>query len=71
MSVEVKPQFILITDVINGYLVKEKYIGYTINEAKRKFKLKYKQLWIAKIRSYEKDKNNYERHMGCYEAQCV
>ena len=42
MSVEVKPQFILITDVINGYLVKEKYIGYTINEAKRRFKLKYK-----------------------------
>jgi|TARA_Y100001963_G_scaffold119830_1_gene167254 hypothetical protein len=42
MRVEVKPQFILITDVINGYLVKERYIGYTINEAKKRFKYKYK-----------------------------
>lgn len=42
MRVEVKSQFILITDVINGYLVKERYIGYTINEAKKRFKLKYK-----------------------------
>ena len=24
-----------------------------------------------KVRRYEKDKNNYERHMGCYEAQCI
>ena len=42
MTIEIKTQFILITDIINGYLVKERYIGYSINEAKRRFKYKYK-----------------------------
>ena len=42
MTIEIKTQFILITDIINGYLVKEKYIGYSIYEAKRRFKYKYK-----------------------------
>lgn len=38
MIVKIKSQFIQISDIVNGQLVKYKYIGYTIKEAKRKFK---------------------------------
>ena len=41
MTVEIKPQFILISDIINNHLVKEKYIGYSVKEAKKLFKTKY------------------------------
>ena len=41
MTIEVKPNFILITDIIDGHLVKEKYIGYSEIKAKKLFKSKY------------------------------
>ncbi len=40
--VDVKPEFILVSSIIGQQLVKEKYIGYTKDEAKSKFKSKYK-----------------------------
>jgi hypothetical protein len=43
MTVEVKPQFILISDRIKGVLITEKYIGYSVTEAKKKFKSKHKK----------------------------
>jgi len=45
MTVEIKPQFILISDIINNHLVKEKYIGYSVKEAKKLFKTKYHIKW--------------------------
>lgn len=41
MTVETFPSLILVTDLINGQLVKEKYIGYTEKQAKKLFKKKY------------------------------
>lgn len=41
MITEIKPSFILITDIINGVYVKEKYIGYSLTESKKRFKKKY------------------------------
>ncbi len=40
--VDVKPEFILVSAIINREYIKEKYIGYTAEEAKHKFKSKYK-----------------------------
>jgi hypothetical protein len=37
VTIEVKSQFILVADIIDGKLVKKKYIGYTKAEAKKKF----------------------------------
>lgn len=34
---------IVVSDIINGQRVKEKYIGYSLGEAKRKFRKKYLQ----------------------------
>ena len=38
MTIEHKPNFILITDIIDNQLIKEKFIGYTEKEAIRIFK---------------------------------
>ena len=37
MTVEVKPNFILVSDIIDNQLVKKKYIGYDVDEAKELF----------------------------------
>lgn len=42
MTVEIKPGFILVSDIIDGQLVKEKYIGYSVREAKKLFTLTQK-----------------------------
>ena len=41
MIVEHYPSLILITDITEGVLVKQKYIGYTETEAKEIFRRKY------------------------------
>ena len=41
MTVEHYPSLILITDIIEGVFVKQKYIGYTETEAKEMFRRKY------------------------------
>ena len=41
MTIEVKPAFTLITDIINGVYVKEKYVFYNKKGAIKKFKQKY------------------------------
>ena len=38
MNIEHKPNFILITDIIDNQFIKEKFIGYTEKEAIRIFK---------------------------------
>lgn len=43
MDIEHKTQFILITDIVNGYLFKRKYIFYTEKEAIEKFKQEVKE----------------------------
>ena len=45
MNIEKKENFILITDIIDWYLVQEKFIGYTIKQAKQCFKKKYQKNW--------------------------
>jgi len=37
VTVNVKGRFIMVSDIIDGKLVKKKYIGYTLAEAKKKF----------------------------------
>ena len=38
MNIEHKPNFILITDIVDNQFVKEKFIGYSEKEAVRIFK---------------------------------
>lgn len=45
MTVEIKPQFILITDMVNNEYVKMKYSGYSVKQAKKLFKK-----WIRKTK---------------------
>lgn len=42
MTVTVYPSLILVSDIINGQYIKEKYIGYTRKQAEKRFKKKYK-----------------------------
>ena len=44
MTVEIKPNFILITDIIAGILVHKKYIGYTEKQAVKLFKKTKRQV---------------------------
>ncbi len=45
ITTEVKSNFILCTFLCSdGSLIKEKYIGYRLSEAKKKFRDKYKNL---------------------------
>lgn len=38
MTVEIKPNFILITAKVAGERLKQKYIGYSVTDAKKKFR---------------------------------
>ena len=38
MNIEHKPNFILITDILDNQFIKEKFIGYTEKEAVKIFK---------------------------------
>lgn len=42
--VEVKPGHIAISDIIDGVRVHEKYIGHSVMDAKKLFRLKYKEV---------------------------
>lgn len=43
MTVIVYPSLILVSDIINGQYIAEKYIFYTRKQAERMFREKYKQ----------------------------
>lgn len=38
MTIERKNNFILISDIVNNQFIKQKYIGYSVTEAKKLFK---------------------------------
>lgn len=64
MTVEVKPNFILITSMVDGYgYFKKKYIGYTKEEAEYEFGLEVEEMEAFA----RKGKNNphipYEREI--------
>lgn len=45
MTVEVKPNFILISSMVDGYgYFKKKYIGYSIQEAKDLFEMEVEEM---------------------------
>jgi hypothetical protein len=48
MKVEIKSQFILMSELIDGIVVHHKYIGYTVEESK--------ELFTKYLKEYKKNK---------------
>lgn len=57
MTVEVKPNFILISAMVDGYgYFKKKYIGYSKDEAEEMFKLE-----VEEMEAFARQRNHRQR----------